>query len=466
MNITDILPNASIETIRTHLKNGDFSLRELVDTYKKIINEKNGELHAFLEIFDAPDDISFDESKPLSGVVIAMKDNILISGHKASASSKMLENHTATYDATITKKLRDAGAIFIGRTNMDEFAMGSSTENSAFGRTKNPLDPNRVPGGSSGGSAAAVAMDGALIGMGTDTGGSIRQPASFCGLVGLYPTYGSVSRYGLIAMGSSLDQAGPMTKNVADAEIIFNIIKGYDTYDATTLTDDQYQQLQKPFKKKIGVPYHLLEMPGVDQEVRDNFAESLEHLQSQGYELIDISLPHAHLGLGVYYIIMPAEVSSNLARYDGIRYGHHQDGKNLLEVYTNSKTSGFGPETKRRILLGTYVLSSGYYDAYYSQSQKVRALIDADYMKAFESVTAIVTPTTPSVAFISGAKKDPLSMYMADMFTVSANLAGVPALSVPSGHNSEGMPFGIQFIASHGNENHLFSIGKDFEKRK
>ncbi len=466
MNITDILPTASIESIRTHLKNGDFSLRELVDTYKKIINEKNGELHAFLEIFDTPDDISFDETKPLSGVVIAMKDNILINGHNASASSRMLENYRAVYDATITKKLRDAGAIFIGRTNMDEFAMGSSTENSAFGRTKNPLDPARVPGGSSGGSAAAVAMDGALIGMGTDTGGSIRQPASFCGLVGLYPTYGAVSRYGLIAMGSSLDQAGPMTKNVADAEIIFNIIKGYDTYDATTLTDDQYQQLQKPFSKKIGVPYHLLEMPGVDQEVRDNFAESLKHLESQGYELIDISLLHAHLGLAVYYIIMPAEVSSNLARYDGIRYGYHEDGKNLLEVYTNSKTTGFGPETKRRILLGTYVLSSGYYDAYYNQAQKVRALIDADYMKAFASVTAIVTPTTPSVAFISGAKKDPLSMYMADMFTVSANLAGVPALSVPSGENAEGMPFGIQFIASHGNENHLFTIGKDFEKRK
>jgi aspartyl-tRNA(Asn)/glutamyl-tRNA(Gln) amidotransferase subunit A len=378
----------------------------------------------------------------------------------------MLENYTATYSATVIEKLNLAGSICIGRTNMDEFAMGSSTENSAYGMTKNPVDTTRVPGGSSGGSAAAVAMDGCLFALGSDTGGSIRQPAAFCGIVGTYPTYGCVSRHGSIAMGSSLDQIGPFAKNVRDAEIVLDCIKGVDSMDATTLSDETRQTLsQGATNKVIGIPRHLLNLEGIDPEVKKNFEESLETLKKAGYEIRDIELPHAHLGLAVYYIVMPAEVSSNLSRLDGMKYGLRKDGKDLLETYLKSRHDGFGPETRRRIMLGTYVLSAGYYDAYYTKALKVRSLIRQDFEKVFaQGVDIVLTPTTPTTAFRPGEKADPLSMYLADIFTVTANLCHMPAISVPSGKDINGMPFGIQFSANQGREDLLFSIAGDFEK--
>lgn len=435
---------------------------------------KNTDLNAYLEIFDdvheqaerAQKMIDEGRATTMTGIPIAMKDNILIKGKIASASSKMLENYTATYDAHVTKKLHDAGAVFIGRTNMDEFAMGGSTENSAFGVTKNPHDKTRVPGGSSGGSAATVAAGTALGALGTDTGGSIRQPAAFCGVVGLKPTYGSVSRSGLIAMASSLDQAGPFAKTVEDAEIIFDCIKGHDPMDSTSYPDEL---AQKDFKnaKVIGVPTEFVRAKGVDPRVLENFEKSLEKMKKEGYDVREISLPSLAYGLSVYYILMPAEVSSNLARLDGVRYGYHADGANLLEDYMRSRGEGFGREVRRRILLGTYVLSSGYYDAYYGRANAVRELLRSDLKKAFEAVDIIATPTTPTPAFKIGEKSsDPLQMYLADIFTVPVNIAGVPAISVPSGFVEEDgskLPLGIQFIAPHFGESVLFEVGKSFE---
>lgn len=435
---------------------------------------KNTDLNAYLEIFDdvheqaerAQKMIDEGRATTMTGIPIAMKDNILIKGKIASASSKMLENYTATYDAHVTKKLHDAGAVFIGRTNMDEFAMGGSTENSAFGVTKNPHDKTRVPGGSSGGSAATVAAGTALGALGTDTGGSIRQPAAFCGVVGLKPTYGSVSRSGLIAMASSLDQAGPFAKTVEDAEIIFDCIKGHDPMDSTSYPDEL---AQKDFKnaKVIGVPTEFVRAKGVDPRVLENFEKSLEKMKKEGYDVREISLPSLAYGLSVYYILMPAEVSSNLARLDGVRYGYHADGANLLEDYMRSRGEGFGREVRRRILLGTYVLSSGYYDAYYGRANAVRELLRSDLKKAFEAVDIIATPTTPTPAFKIGEKSsDPLQMYLADIFTVPVNIAGVPAISVPSGFAEEDgskLPLGIQFIAPHFGESVLFEVGKSFE---
>lgn len=453
------------------------SVLELVTAVLKVAEETK-DLNAYLEIFNDVESQSaaaqkmIDEGKGtlVTGVPFAMKDNILIKGKVASGASRMLENYVATYDAGVTKKLREAGAVFIGRTNMDEFAMGGSTENSAFGASKNPHDKTRVPGGSSGGSAAALASGGALGALGTDTGGSIRQPASFCGVVGLKPTYGSVSRSGLIAMASSLDQAGPFAKNVEDTEIIFNVIKGHDPMDSTAYPDNFSQgsavNAKKP--KVIGVPTEFVHSKGVDPVVLKNFEESLEEMKKAGYEIREISLPSLSHGLSVYYILMPAEVSSNLARLDGVRYGHHENGANLLDDYLRSRGSGFGKEVRRRILLGTYVLSSGYYDAYYGRACAVREALKNDLKKAFESVDIIATPTTPTPAFKIGEKtSDPLQMYLADIFTVPVNIAGVPAISIPSGFSDvDGvkLPLGMQFIAPHFGEDALFSIGKDFEK--
>lgn len=453
-----------------------FSVRELVNAYLAEAKNRNPEVHAFLEFFDgAQMDAQIDaaqaridsgEAHILCGIPYAVKDNILVEGHVASASSKMLAPYQASYNATVIKKLNDAGAICIGRTNMDEFAMGSSTENSAYGMTKNPIDLSRVPGGSSGGSAAAVAMHGCLFALGTDTGGSIRQPAAFCGIVGMHPTYGHVSRYGAIAMGSSLDQIGPFAKNVKDAEIVLECIAGYDTMDAMTLSDEAYKKLTSSKNGKvIGVPRHLLELQGIAQDVKVNFALTLKTLENAGYTLKDIELPHAHLGLAVYYIVMPAEVSSNLARHDGMRYGAQKKEGTLLDTYLASRHDGFGKETRRRIMLGTYVLSAGYYDAYYTRAQRVRALIKQDFEKAFaDGVDAVITPTTPTVAFKPGEKVDPLSMYLADIFTVTANLCHMPAISVPSGTNGDGLPFGVQFTAGQACEEKLFAIASDFEK--
>jgi aspartyl-tRNA(Asn)/glutamyl-tRNA(Gln) amidotransferase subunit A len=347
---------------------------------------------------------------------------------------------------------------------MDEFAMGSSTETSAYGNTKNPLDTSRVPGGSSGGSVAAVAMGGALVSLGSDTGGSIRQPASFCGLVGLKPTYGVVSRFGIISMGSSLDQVGPFGKTVRDTEILFNAINAYDEKDSTSIKiEDRLPSVV--LKKKIGVPRSFLGGDGTDPEIMKNFEESCKKLEDAGYEIIDVSLPLIKYSLAVYYIISPAEVSSNLARYDGIRYGLHEDGKNLYEVYTKSRGKGFGKEVRRRILLGTYILSHGYYDAYYNTAIKVRDAIKEELTNIFLEVDAIITPTSPFMPFKFGEKlKDPVGMYLSDLFSVPANIAGIPAISIPSGKNREGLPFGLHIMAPFLREDILFTIGKDFEK--
>ena len=470
------IKNLTIKEAHELLISKKMSVLLLVEAVLKVA-EDTSDLNAYREVFDdvreqaevAQKMIDSGKGTMLTGIPFAMKDNILIKGRIASASSKMLENYVATYDAHVTKKLRDAGAIFIGRTNMDEFAMGGSTENSAFGSTKNPHDITRVPGGSSGGSAAALASGGALGALGTDTGGSIRQPASFCGVVGLKPTYGSVSRSGLIAMASSLDQAGPFAKTVTDAEIIFNVIRGHDPMDSTSYPDNLVKRDHKR-PKVIGVPWDFIRTKGVDPRVIKNFEESLELMKKAGYEVREISLPSLAHGLAIYYILMPAEVSSNLARFDGVRYGQHVDGTNLLEDYMQSRGEGFGREVRRRILLGTYVLSSGYYDSYYNRACAVREILKKDLEKAFEEVDIIATPTTPTPAFKIGEKStDPLEMYLADIFTVPVNIAGVPAISIPCGFVEEGgskLPLGLQFVAPHFVEDALFTAGKDFENSR
>ena len=354
------------------------------------------------------------------------------------------------------------GAIVIGRTNMDEFAMGSSTENSAYGRTKHPLDPTRVPGGSSGGSAAAVLAGCVAFTLGTDTGGSIRQPAAFCGIVGLHPTYGSVSRHGAIALASSMDQIGPIAKTTSEVQAIFDVMVGPDTDH-----DNQSREIVKIDKKPqtIGVPWKLLDIPGVSDTVKNNFTESIEKLKNAGYEIRDIELPHAALGLATYYIILPAEVSTNLSRMDGVRFGLRSGDTNLKNLYGSSRADGFGPETTRRIMLGTYILSAGYYDAYYNKAQKVRTIIANEYNSIFKTgVDLILTPTTPTTSFKAGDKSDPVAMYFADIFTTGVNLAQIPAISVPSGHDENGLPFGVQAIAAAGGESQLFQWGSEFEK--
>ena len=429
------------------------------------IRNKDKDIHAFLEVFD--DAKSYGQG-PLSSKTIAIKDNILFEGHKASAGSKILEGFRAPYDATVVKKLKAAGAIIVGRTNMDEFAMGSSTENSAYGVTKNPHDLTRVAGGTSGGSAAAVASGMCDMALGSDTGGSIRQPAAFCGVVGLKPTYGSVSRSGLIAFASSFDQIGPLTKTVNDAEVLFNILKGEDPLDSTTISDlpageagETYPK-KKKFSKAIGVPRRFVESEGVSESVRKNFEESVEKFKSLGYEVVDIELPHIKYSLATYYIIMPAEASSNLARFDGVKYGLHKDGKDVIEDYFKTRGQGFGREVRRRIILGTYVLSSGYYDEYYGKAIEVRRLITEELRSIFEKIDLLLVPTTPSPAWKMGEKsKNPLEMYLADIFTVHANISGCPAISLPSGFTN-GLPLGIELTADLGREDNLFTAGKEF----
>ncbi|USN87563.1 MAG: Asp-tRNA(Asn)/Glu-tRNA(Gln) amidotransferase subunit GatA [Candidatus Nomurabacteria bacterium] len=462
----------TIAELRKKLLSGEITAVELVKKTLQDIREKDENINAFIAVYDdaieeakmADERIAKEGDKvpPLCGIPVAIKNNILIKGKKATAASKMLENYTATYDATIIAKLKAAGAILIGATNMDEFAMGSSTESSYFGVTKNPLDPERVPGGSSGGSAAAVAMGVVPVAIGTDTGGSVRQPASYCGLVAFKPTYGAVSRNGLIAMGSSLDQAGPLTNTVADAEAVHEIMAGLDPLDMTTIAPDTYDEVVIKDSYTIGVPRHFL-ADGVDKDVLEVFEEQLKTLESEGHKVVDIELPLFEQGLAAYYIVMPAEVSSNLARYDGIRYGLSVDGDTLLDVYEKTRAEGFGKEVKRRILLGTYVLSSGYYDAYYRKAELVRSKMRRELNDVFTSVDAIVLPTTPTPAFKFGEKSSPLAMYREDIFTVPVNLAGVPAISFPMGKvEREGvsLPVGVQYIAPHGGDARLFNIGK------
>ena len=468
------ISNLTIKETRRLLDSKELSTKELAKSCLKNIENKNKELNIFLEVYEdvikqailAQEIIDKGEAKYLTGIPLAIKDNILIKGKKASAASKILENYRATYTATAAQKLIDQSAIFIGRTNMDEFAMGSSTENSAFGVTKNPYDISRVAGGSSGGSAAAIAANMALGALGSDTGGSIREPASFCGVVGLKPTYGSVSRYGLMAMGSSLDVIGPIAKTVSDTEIIFNAIKGRDKMDSTS-REGKKERLKEE-KIKIGVPYHILDQEGISKEVRKNFDESIEKIKNLGFEIKDIKLPNMDKSLAVYYIIMPAEVSSNMARYDGIKYGLSVSDRDLLSVYKKTRGEGFGREVRRRIILGTYVLSSGYYDAYYGKAMMARKIISDEFRVAFDAVDAILTPTTPAPAWKIGEKSSPLENYLADIFTVTANIVGAPAISLPSGYAkiedslSAGLPLGIQLMASHMSEDILFEIGKKF----
>ncbi|MCK4386512.1 MAG: Asp-tRNA(Asn)/Glu-tRNA(Gln) amidotransferase subunit GatA [Candidatus Pacebacteria bacterium] len=467
------LQTLTIKKAHQYLVSGDFSARDLARAY---LDNINPDLNAYIEIFDdvleqadiADKKIKDGTATLLTGIPIAIKNNILIKGKRTTAGSKILENYRAVYDATVIKKLKEAGAVFTGGTNMDEFAMGSSTENSAFGVTKNPYDLTRVPGGSSGGSAVVVAAQMALAALGTDTGGSIRQPASFCGVVGLKPTYGVVSRYGAIAMGSSLDQIGSFGKTTEDAQILFDYIKGEDKMDSTTIPDEIYKKTQKNVKEKItiGIPRHFLK-EGLDEDVLANFEGSLEKLKGAGYEIREIELPNIKYALAVYYILMPAEASTNLARYDGMRYGYLRGGENLLEDYKRTKGSGFGKEVRRRIMLGTYILSAGYYDAYYNKAAALREIIKDDFKKVFENVDAIITPTAPTPAFKIGEKANaPLQMYLADIFTVSSNVVGVPAMSVPAGwteKNGKKLPVGLQIMAPRMQEEILFRIGKDFE---
>lgn len=469
--MTDDFLNLDIVEARKRLVAGDLSAVELTEAYLNKIESDNQKINAYLEVFPdalekakAIDQNGGKKDLPLAGIPMAIKDNILIKGKKASSASKILEKYVSTYSATVINRLSQAGAIFLGRANMDEFAMGGSTENSAFGPTRNPVAIERVPGGSSGGSAAAVGGGLALASLGSDTGGSIRQPASFCGVVGLKPTYGAVSRFGLMAMASSLDQIGPLTKTVADAKLVYEVIAGQDKYDSTSV------QLPDKAKTKekyvIGVPKSFLSQ-GLDGEVEKIFNDTLEKLKQAGHEIREIEMPNIKYSLACYYVIMPAEVSSNMARFDGVKYGLHVDGENdLLSDYLSTRASGFGAEVRRRIMLGTYVLSAGYYDAYYGQATGVRRLIKEDYQKVFTAgVDVILTPTAPGPAFLLGEKtSDPLQMYLEDIFTVPANLAGVPAMSVPAGRANEDLPVGIQLTGNYFAEELLFDLGQIIEK--
>ncbi len=461
------IKNLTIEKASVMFQNKEITSVDLVSACLENIKEKNGDLNALLEVFSdvleqakkADEMIVSGRAGKLTGIPIVIKDNILINGRKVSASSKMLENYVASYDAFVIKKLRDAGVVFIGRANMDEFAMGSSTENSAYGPSKNPYDTSRVPGGSSGGSAVAVASGMCIASLGTDTGGSIRQPASFCGIVGMKPSYGGVSRSGTMAMSSSLDQIGPLTKTAEDAKIIFDCISGHDEMDSTSI------QLPNSIesKKVIGIPRSWLK-EGIDIDVMKNFEEQIEKLKNLGYEIKEIDLPYSKYSLAVYYILMPAEVSTNLSRLDGVRYGLRKEGETMFDSFKKSRSIGFGLETRRRIILGTYVLSHGYYDAYYNKAWKVRHAIEKEYENIFKEVDFVLTPTAPTTAFKFGEKKDPLQMYLSDIFTVPANIAGIPGISVPTGFSEKGLPYGIQAMAPLYKDQSLFEIAKDIEK--
>ncbi len=458
----------TIKDVRDGLAKGHFTAEEIFRKYSDKIKKENKKLNAYLSTFEKSPVLKKDSE--LCGIPCAIKDNMLISGTIATAGSKILENYISAYDATVVKKLREAGVSFLGKTNLDEFAMGTSTENSAFGPTKNPHDTSRIPGGSSGGSAAAVAADLCVFALGSDTGGSVRQPASMCGVVGLKPTYGRVSRHGLIAMASSLDQIGPLTKNVYDAALVLNTISGHDIFDLTTvskLVPDFTKNLDKDIRGlKVGVPKEFFGK-GLEAEVEERIRVGISKLESLGAEITEITLPNFEYALATYYIIVPSEVSSNLARFDGIRYGYSSNtAKNLIDTYFESRSDGLGPEPKRRIILGTYALSSGYYDAYYLKAQKVRALIKRDFDDAFKRVDVVVGPTAPRTAFKIGEKvSDPLALYLEDIYTVPVNLTGLPGISVPCGKGSKsGMPVGFQIIGKAFDEETLLRVSYQLEK--
>ena len=460
--------NLTIVQAREGLSKGDFTAKELAEHYHTKITQKNPELNAYLTIFD-PSETEMKEGS-LVGIPAAIKDNMLIEGTRTTAASKVLDNYIAAYDATAIKKLRTAGAVFLGKTNLDEFAMGTSTENSAYGPTKNPLDTSRVPGGSSGGSAAAVAGDLCVFALGSDTGGSVRQPAAMCGIVGMKPTYGRVSRHGLIAMASSFDQIGPLTKTVEDAAIVLNALCGHDVFDSTTVDreiPDFTATLNDSIKGlTVGVPKEFFG-EGLAPEVSERVKESIEKLRELGCTIKEITLPNFEYSLAAYYIAVPSEVSANLSRFDGVRYGYSaKDGENLIDTYFKSRTEGLGAEPKRRIMLGAYALSSGYYDAYYLKAQKVRALIKKDFDDAFKDVDVIVGPTAPNTAFKIGEKvSDPLALYLEDIYTVPLNLAGLPGISIPCGLGKDSkMPVGFQIIGKSFDEATMLRVAHQLEK--
>lgn len=459
----------------------EFSALELCKAYLDRIKEKDKEISAFLTIDEnsaiaqakkVDELISAGKKIPLlAGVPAAVKDNILVEGIKCTAGSKILENYIAPYDAAVVEKLKAEQIVILGKTNLDAFGMGSSTENSAFGPTHNPHDLARVAGGSSGGSAAAVASDTAVYALGSDTGGSIRLPAAFCGVVGLKPTYGAVSRSGLIAFASSLDQIGPITKNIEDAEIVFEAIRGKDVMDSTSVNPKPKIKNSEPQLKiqnlKIGVPKEYF-IKGINVNIEKKIKRAIKKYEEMGAKIIEVSLPHTEYALPAYYIINPSEASANLARYDGIKYGYSETKnpkiKNLLDVYLESREKGFGDEVGRRIMLGTYALSAGYYEAYYLRAQKIRTLIGQDFEKAFETVDVIISPVSPFLPFKIGEKiEDPLSMYLVDVYTVSVNLAGLPSLSLPVG-KAENLPVGLQIIGKPFNEYKILETGKFIEE--
>ena len=469
-----LLNNLTIKKARKLLTDREISAKELTAYYLKNIEEKNKDINAYLEVFaDALSEAEKLDKKdignqPLWGIPMAIKDNILIKGKICSAGSQMLQNYKASYDATTIKKLKSAGAVFLGRTNMDEFAMGASTENSAYGVTKNSKDLTRVAGGSSGGSAAAVAMDGCLGALGSDTGGSIRQPASFTGVVGLKPTYGRVSRYGLVAFASSFDCIGPFALTTKDAARLLQVIAGHDERDSTSArvpVPDYLLQLTRDVRGlKVGVPKEYFG-EGLDPQVREAVEKGIDLLRKGGAEIRQVSLPHTEYTIATYYILATAEASSNLARYDGARYGRRSaNAKDLSAMYTLSRSEGFGAEVKRRVMLGTYVLSAGYYDAYYRKGQKVRRLIQEDFFRAFAEVDCLVTPTAPTTAFRAGEKvDDPLLMYLSDIYTTSANLAGIPGISIPCGNDGKGLPIGLQILGRQFDEATVLKIADFLE---
>ena len=456
--------------------NKDFSCIDLARSCFDRIRERDEKLNAFITVLEDQSyetaekvDRKIKEGKTISvlqGIPVAIKDNILVEGVKATAGSKILSDYVATYSATAVEKLKKYEAVIVGKTNMDEFAMGSSGETSYYGSTKNPCDLTKVPGGSSSGSAAAVAGHETIYALGSDTGGSVRQPAALCGIVGFKPTYGRVSRHGLMAMASSLDQIGTLTKTVKDAAYVFEAISGLDKYDSTTVDKKAsvIVNLENSIKGlKVGVPKEFF-IKGLDENIAKSVKSAINKLSNLGVEIVEVSLPRVKYSLAAYYILMPAEVSSNLARYDGVRYGFRAESENLLEMYLKTRGQGFGDEARRRIILGTYVLSSGYYDAYYKKAQQVRRLIKDDFDNAFKQVDCLITPTSPTLAFNLGEKfDDPLTMYLADIFTVSTNIAGLPAISIPSGKVGK-LPIGIQIIGRHFDEAKLLNVAHNLEK--
>jgi aspartyl-tRNA(Asn)/glutamyl-tRNA(Gln) amidotransferase subunit A len=468
----------NIASLRSALLAKKISARELVAEFYARIDRRNPEINAYLTLsperaYAQADRIDAAIARketlpPLAGVPVAIKDVISTRGIRTTCASKILETYVPPYDATVIERLDAAGAVFLGKTNCDEFAMGGSNENSAYGPVRNPAALDRVPGGSSGGSAAAVAADLALVALGTDTGGSIRQPGSFCGVAGLMPTYGRVSRYGLVAFASSLDKIGPFSRNVADAAAVLSVIAGHDPCDSTSVAlpvPNYSAEIDHPVKRlRIGVPEDYFGQ-GLDSEVRQKVEASIATLERLGCRRVPLKMPHTDYAIAAYYIIATAEASSNLARYDGVRYGLRVSGPTLTEMYRQTRDRGFGSEVKRRIMLGTYALSAGYYDAYYLRAQKVRTLIARDFSDAFQIVDAIVTPTAPTPAFRLGEKTaDPLQMYLADIYTVTGSLAGVPGISVPVGTTSAGLPVGMQIFGPHFGESRVLQIARAVER--